>query len=132
MKRSNRRPGLLRAVGLAAAIIAGPAAGQPSDLRGTILFEDGKAIPEGYIEIALDDPATRALAGQHPASVRIRSDGKTREIPFAIHLPDTLTVTPSLRVVVRLERTDGWLLARGTAPVVADAATDITLNVAMY
>jgi hypothetical protein len=34
--------------------------------------------------------------------------------------------------VVRLERADGWLLARGSARIEAGAPVEVTLNTVMY
>jgi hypothetical protein len=46
--------------------------------------------------------------------------------------PASSTSSPTLRIVARLERADGWLLARGSAQLEAGAPVHVTLNVVMY
>ena len=41
----------------AVAAAAGPVAAQSNDIRGAVTFEGGAAIPEGHLEIYLEDPA---------------------------------------------------------------------------
>src|SRR5688500_2341629 len=112
MKHPTTRTTLLAAG--AAALIAtfGPASAQPADIRGAGTFEGGAAIPEGQLEIYLDDPAIDDSAESRAAATHIESDGKAKAIDFSLPPAAIATASPTLQIVARLERADGWLLAR--------------------
>lgn len=118
----------LVAVGIGAAAPSGAA--QDTTLDGTLRFESGAKIPKGTIEIFLEDPASGRL--ETAAAERVQSTGAETEIAFALPRPAPTISAPTVRIVARLERADGWLLARGSAKLNAGTATDITLFRAMY
>ncbi len=133
MKRSTGRRTVLIAAGTAvAAAAAGPAVAQPADFSGTIVFRGGAPIPKGRLEIYLEDPAVRDKAKQRTAETRIESDGNSKQVAFSLAPPAGLAASPTLRIVARLEREDGWLLARGSAQAGAGTPAEITLNTVMY
>ena len=133
MKRmTDRRTVLMSAGAAAVAVAAGPAAAQSTDIRGTVTFEGGKAIPEGFLEIYLEDTGIEDNARRRLAKTRVESDGGSRAIEFALSAPASPTASPTLQIVARLERADGWLLARGSAQVEAGAPVYVTLNAVMY
>jgi hypothetical protein len=107
------------------------AAAQSTDVSGTIKFQGDAVVPKGHIVIQLEGPAVRdvkALAVKTP----LNSDGGKKAIAFSVSLPASATASQPLLLVARLERADGWLLARGSAKLRADAPVDIILNTVMY
>ena len=117
---------------LAAGAVAGAATGQPEGLRGSVVFVGDAAIPPGQIAITLEDTAISATARLAPVETALASNGKATAIPFAIEMPANARVSQTLLVVARLERADGWLLARGSAAYRPGHPIEVTLNPAMY
>jgi hypothetical protein len=131
MTRAPDRRTILIAAGAAAvAATAWPVTAQSADIRGAITFMGGAVIPEGHLEISLDDPAVTGKI--RPAAARITSDGKSKSIPFSLPSSVGSTPSPTLQIVARLERADGWLLARGSAQVDAGSPVSVTLKTVMY
>jgi len=116
----------------AVAAAAWPVAAQPTDIRGAVMFEGGAVIPAGQLEIFFNDPAIRDHPERRAARTRIKSDGRSRAIAFSLSPPANPTASPTLQIVARLERADGWLLARGSARFEAGAPVQVTLNTVMY
>ncbi len=120
---------------MAAAALLGPAAAlaQSTEIHGEVVFEDGSAIPKGQIEIFLEDAAVQRDAQSRTAKTHIKSDGGSKMMVFSILSEDDRDLSAStLQVIARLERADGWMLARGSAKLEPDAAVRITLNRVMY
>jgi hypothetical protein len=133
MKRLTDRRTVLMAAGAAAvAATAGPAAAQSTDIRGAVTFEGGAVIPKGRLVIYLDDTAVQDDAEGRAAKTRIDSNGGSKAIEFSLSPPQGSTAAPTLQVVARLERADGWLLARGSAPFAAGSPVNVKLNTVMY
>lgn len=133
MKRPTDRRTILMTAGAAAvAAAAGPGAAQSTDIRGTVTFEDGKALPEGRLVIYLEDPAVEDKAQRRAAKTSIKSDGGSKAIAFSLSPPASSTASPTRRIVARLERADGWLLARGSAQFEAGSPVHVALNTVMY
>jgi uncharacterized lipoprotein YbaY len=133
MKRPTGRRTILLTVGAAAvAAVAGAVAAQSTDIRGTVTFEGGAVIPEGHLEIYLDDPSIQDNARRRASETRIKSDGGSTAIAFSLPPPAGATASPRLRIVARLERADGWLVARGSAQLEAGSPVHVTLNTVMY
>jgi len=134
MKRLTDRRAVLLAAGLLAAGVAVDvemAAAQSADISGTVIYAGAAKIPEGHIRIYLEDPAG-ADKTVRAAGAQLKSDGGTKAIAFSLSLPARAAVSPTLQVVARLERGDGWLLARGSTTLVAGTPVEITLNTVMY
>jgi hypothetical protein len=133
MKRlTDRRTVLLGAVAATFAA-AGRATTQPTAISGTITYEGGAVIPEGHLTIYLADPALPQDNAQRRApEARIDSDGKSNATAFSLPLPKGWTPSRTLQVVARLERADGWLLARGSAQFEPYSPVHVTLHVALY
>lgn len=117
---------------VAAGAFAGAAAAQPDGLRGSVNFVGDTAIPAGQIAITLEDTANRDSVRLAPVEAALDSNGKSTIIPFAIEMPATVRASRTLQIVARLERADGWLLARGSAPYTPGTPIEVTLNPAMY
>ena len=133
MKRPTDRRGVLVTVGAAAvAVVAGSVAAQSTDVRGAVTFESGVVIPEGHLEIYLEDPAVRDSAQRRRTETRIKSDGGAKTIVFSLPLPERSSASSALRIVARLERADGWLVARGSTQFKAGEPVNLTLNTVMY
>lgn len=133
MKRPTDRRAVLMTVGAAAvAVVAGSVAAQSTDVRGAVTFESGVVIPEGHLEIYLEDPAVRDSAQRRRTETRIKSDGEAKTIAFSLPLPERSSASPTLRIVARLERADGWLVARGSTQFKAGEPVNLTLNTVMY
>jgi hypothetical protein len=134
MKHPTSRRAALLAAGLLAAgttAFTQAAAAQSTDVSGTVKFQGDAVIPKGHLLIYLEDPAVRN-AGALAAKTQLKSDGGTKAIGFSLPLPASATASSTLLVVARLERGDGWLLARGSAKLRAGTPVEITLNTVMY
>ena len=114
--------------GIAAVMYAMPADARIID--GIVAFAEAAPIPKGRVVIELEAPQHAAIR------TTLRSDGTARAIPFSIDGIDGLPSAnaPRARLVGRLERNDGRLLARGTAPLREGGAgpVSIVLYAAMY
>lgn len=134
MKRPTDRRTILMAAGAAAvAVAAGTvAAAQSTDIRGAVTFEGGAVVPKGHLEIYLEDPAIQDKARRRAAKTSVKSDGGSKTIAFSLSLPASSTASQTLKIVARLERADGWLLARGSAQFEAGSPVHVTLNTVMY
>lgn len=128
----NRRTLLTVAGSAAIAAVAQSVAAQAKDLRGEVTFESGKTIPKGRINIQLEDPASQDAVRRSAAQTSVASDGTLQTVAFSLALPARMRPSPTLQIVARLERADGWLLARGSATVDIDRPVSITLHTAMY
>ncbi len=119
--------------GTIAAVVATAAASEQStDLRGEVVFEGGSAIPEGIVKVSLEGPDVRP-DGQHDAyQTNVSSNGHLRAINFSLSGPADLLASSNLQIVARLERADGWLLARGSAKLVVGSTVEVTLNKVVY
>ncbi|MDX0515383.1 hypothetical protein GOD47_13705 [Sinorhizobium medicae] len=129
---TNRRTMLMTAGAAAVAAVAGPVAAQSTDIRGAVTFEGSAVIPEGHVEIYLEDPAIQDKARRRGTQTRIKSDGRSKSIAFTLSLPASTTASPTRRIVARLERADGWLVARGSTQLEADTPVYLTLNAVIY
>ncbi|MBP7003442.1 hypothetical protein [Amaricoccus sp.] len=131
---TDRRTVLVAAGAAAVAAAAGPVSaqsGSPSgaaEIRGSVTYLGGGPIPKGVLVLSLDAPAD----AKAPPEARIPSDGDATAIAFALPSPATATAAPAVRIVARLERPDGWLLARGSAIPAPGAPVEITLAEVMY
>ncbi|MGF9763161.1 hypothetical protein AAII07_49270 [Microvirga sp. 0TCS3.31] len=133
MKRpTDRRTVLLAAGAAAVAAAVGPVTAQPADIRGAVTFEGGAVIPEGFLEIYLEDSAIRDKSRRRVTKTRVKSDGRIKSIAFSLSLPASATASPTLQIVARLERADGWLVARGSAQSAAASPVYVTLNAVVY
>lgn len=133
MKRLASRRTVLSAAGAAAvAAVAGTVSAQPADISGTVGFEGGAVIPGGEIEVYVEDPAARDDARHRAARTRVRSDGGSRAIDFALSPLTGSTASSRAQIVARLERSDGWLLARGSAQFAVGSPVHIVLHAVMY
>lgn len=133
MKRStDRRTVLMTAGAVAVAAVAGPIAAQSEEIRGAITFEGGAAIPEGRLEIYVEDVAVQDGARRRTAKTNIESDGGSKEIEFSLAPQSSPTGSQTLQIVARLERADGWLVARGSTRFEAGAPIAVTLRAVTY
>jgi uncharacterized lipoprotein YbaY len=133
MKRPTDRRAVLMVGGAAAlAAATGAASAQSTDVRGVVTFAGGRSIPEGNIKIYLENLAIQDSAQRRVAETRVNSDGGSKTIDFSFSRPASTTASPTLQIVARLERADGWLLARGSAQIKASVPVEITLNDAVY
>lgn len=133
MKRpTNRRTVLMAAGAAAVAAATGTVAAQSADIHGAVTFKGGVAIPEGHLEIYLDDPAIQDKALRRAVKTSVKSDGGSKTIEFSLPLTASLAASPTLQIVARLERADGWLIARGSAPFEAGSPVRVTLKTVMY
>lgn len=130
--RINRRSLFVGMVLTGAGAVAGTVGAQSRDMRGGVMYEDGKVIPEGQIEIFLEDPANQSNRRLGNLHIRVESDGKSRQIAFSLARPASAFNSPTLQIVAYLQRADGWLLARGSAQVEAGSPVSITLNTVLY
>jgi len=132
MRPTDRRTVLAAAGAAAVAAATGAAAAQPKEISGTVTFESGKAIPEGRLEIHLEDRGLEDKTQLDAAKTQMQSDGISKAIAFSLPSPASLTASPTRQIIVRLERPDGHLLARGSAQLDAGAPVEVTLNTVMY
>jgi len=133
MKRPTDRLAVLMTVGAAAvAVVAGSVAAQSTDISGAVMFESGAVIPKGHLEIYLEDPAVQDSARGRSTEMRVKSDGGSKTITFSLTPPASSSVSPTLRIVARLERADGWLMARGSTQFKVGEPVNLTLSTVMY
>jgi uncharacterized lipoprotein YbaY len=132
LKRRADRRSVMIAGAAVLAVASGTVAAQSVDIRGALAFSGGAAIPPGLVLIALEDPAIPDRARRRVAQTRIISDGASKMLDFFLPLPATTAMSSSLQIVARLERADGWLLARGSARVNESSPTTVTLSEAVY
>ncbi|MEI5678257.1 hypothetical protein G6N74_18320 [Mesorhizobium sp. CGMCC 1.15528] len=133
MKRPTDRRTILIAAGAAAvAAAAGRVSAQSTDIRGAVTFEGGAVIPKGQLEIYLEDAAIQDKALRRAAKTLVKSDGSSKTITFSLSLPESSAASPKLQIVARLERVDGWLVARGSAQLEVGSPVYVTLNTVMY
>ncbi|QBF32537.1 hypothetical protein CFI11_15115 [Thalassococcus sp. S3] len=111
---------------------AGTAAAQATETRIDVIYAGGEVIPAGQIKIFADDPAIQSEKRLAEQQMSIESDGKSRHIEVPVAWTASPQASRTLRIVAHLEREDGWLLARGTAPVEAGKPISIILNKVMY
>ena len=134
---TDRRAALMTAVMMTAGAAAlapasGAAVAQAAELRGTVRFESGVALPKGELSVYLEDQAIPDAAKRRLAAARIESAGGSDAIAFSLPYPAGVAATSTQRIVARLERTDGWLIARGSSRVAGGSPVDITLNPVTY
>ncbi|RCS21657.1 hypothetical protein DUT91_22650 [Phyllobacterium salinisoli] len=133
MKRQTDCRKVLMAAGVVAvATVAGSIPAQSADIRGAVTFAGGAIIPQGHLEIYLEDFAIKDKAQRRVAQTRVKSGGGEKTIGFSLCLPASFTASPTLQIVARLERADNWLVARGSAQFEAGSPVNITLNTVMY
>lgn len=131
MTRLTDRRSAMFVAGLAAfAAVAGPGSAQAVDISGTVEFAGGAVIPKGGIMIHMEVPETDALHQAPPLAVE--SDGKAKAVDFSFAQSVVPDAAPGARIVARLEREDGWLLARGSAQVEPGTPVHIVLHTVMY
>lgn len=131
MTGETKRRLVLMAAGTAAiAAVAGPIGAQSAEIRGTITFDGGSAIPEGQLEIYVEEPGAKTKA--RAAQTRIASKGGLKTIAFALIPPEASAGSKPLRIIARLERADGWLLARGSTRYRSGAPVTVALQTVMY
>ncbi len=127
---TNRRTVLMAAGAVAVSAVTGPAGAQPAEIRGTITFDGGSAIPEGQLEIYVEEPGAKTKA--RAAQTRIASKGGLKTIAFALIPPEASAGSKPLRIIARLERADGWLLARGSTRYRSGSPVTVALQTVMY
>ncbi|MGB3316056.1 MAG: hypothetical protein WBB85_16765 [Albidovulum sp.] len=133
MKRPTHRGHKLIALGAAAAVvIAGSVAARSADMQGRVRFEGGAAIPAGHIAIYVEMVSSTDAGLHQTEQARLESNGKSQAMDFSFPLPAGSDASAPRRIIARLEREDGWLLARGSAVFDPDAVVNITLNAALY
>lgn len=131
-KSTDRRTVLIAAGTVAVAAVAGPAAADSTDIRGTVIFDGPANIPEGQLEIYLEDPAIADKTLRRIATVRIASGGQSKAVAFSLAPPAGLAPTPTQRVVARLQCADGWLLARGSTRLSTGSPVQVNLSPVIY
>jgi len=129
MHRLTRRRGLAAGIVVFAAG-TGAVVARPMEIEGTVGFAGDAPLPAGWIEVSLEDTAIEDRARRRIAQAGVESGGGMRTIGFSLDASTTTSAT--LRVVARLERLDGWLLARGSAAFEADSPVHVTLREVMY
>lgn len=128
----NRRTLLIAAGSAVVAVFARTVSAQSQVVRGAVTYTSGEVIPKGQINIQIAEPSIQDGARQGSVETKVNSDGKSETISFSLVLPSRLTSSHKMEVVAHLERDDGWLLARGSAPLALGDPVSITLYTAMY
>lgn len=127
----TKRPTGSRAVMMVAGMaMATMATAQPDGIDVTVAFEGGAVIPEGRVEIYLDDPSSGGDARRRGDGAYVESGGKSKTLD--VFLPTGAAGSPAREIVAVLEREDGWMLARGSATFEGHSSVRIVLDVAMY
>jgi uncharacterized lipoprotein YbaY len=129
---TDRRSVLIAAGGAALAVTTKRAAAQSADLSVTVSFKGGAVIPKGRLEIYLEDMAIQEKAHRRTAKTQIKSDGKSKTMAFSVAKPAHMAASPTLQIVARLKREDGWLLARGSAQADTGSPAQVALSAVVY
>jgi hypothetical protein len=129
---TDRRTVLVAAGAAAVAAAPGTVAAQATDIQGAVVFESGADVPEGVLVIYLEDRAAKGGVPRRRAEMRLQSDGKLKTVEFSVASPAAAIASPNLQIVARLERADGWLVARGSTTFKAGSPVKVTLSPVMY
>ncbi|WP_237028966.1 hypothetical protein [Phaeobacter porticola] len=87
--------------------------------------------PKGRITISLSNPGQPGTSD--PAlEFDLISTGRAKRIDFTLSSAALSVLSPTRQVVARLERADGWLIARGSTTLPTGSPIHITLNKVMY
>lgn len=133
MKRlADRRTILLAVATAAVAVGAGAGTVRPADVEVTVGFEGGGFVPKGQLAVYLDGPDGGGDARPPAARMTADSDGGSPEINLSLSVPSDLDTSSPRQIVARLQRADGWLLARGSAQIKDGSPVFITLYTAMH
>ncbi|UWR42398.1 hypothetical protein K4F84_12580 [Phaeobacter inhibens] len=127
----HRRTLLLGAAGFALTALTYRAKAQSEVVQGRLIFAENAKIPKGRIILSLSDPGQPGTSD--PAlEFDLISTGRAKRIDFTLSSAALSALSPTLRVVARLERADGWLIARGSTKMPTGSPIHITLNKVMY
>ncbi|WP_298961502.1 hypothetical protein [uncultured Roseibium sp.] len=131
MKHSiNRRTMLTIVAGASLCANLQVTAARTRTIDGTLRYRDKKIIPKGQVEVFLK--GSDANADPDTVKTLLTSDGSSQYITFSLELPAGTQISKVSQIVARLEREDGWLLARGSASLTVQTPVNITLNTVMY
>lgn len=128
----NRRTLLIAAGSAVVAVFARTVSAQSQVVRGAVTYTSGEIIPKGQINIQIAGSSIQDSQQHGEVETKVNSDGKSETISFSLVLPSRLTSSHKMEVVAHLARDDGWLLARGSAPLAIGEPVSITLYTAMY
>ncbi|WP_040173496.1 hypothetical protein [Phaeobacter piscinae] len=127
----HRRALLLGAAGFALTALTYRAKAQSEVVQGRLIFAGDAKIPKGRITISLSNSGQPGTSD--PAlEFDLISTGRAKRIDFTLSSAALSALSPTLQVVARLERADGWLIARGSTKLPAGSPLHITLNQVMY
>ncbi|QUS57148.1 hypothetical protein [Pseudovibrio brasiliensis] len=136
MKTKVTRHSALLAAGLMISAVSTNAEAVKSQLKtisGTITYAGNEAIPKGQIKIFLKDSQTQSKSQVTASQTQLISTGKAKTLAYSFVMPTKAIASQAQLVEVRLERADGWLLARGSEKVRAERTpTDVMLYKVMY
>lgn len=109
---------IFKSVAIAAALTVASAGSAWSEgVSGTIAYVGDMPVPKGRILLRVEENSTSAHG---PWTALARGGDPDDTLAFVLDPPQRPTASPKPRVVARLERQDGWLIARGSATVEAD------------
>jgi hypothetical protein len=126
MPHPDRRS-FLAALSAALLTLGAPVMAETPEIRGVVAFAGDEPIPQGALRIHLD--VAGSDAARPTPSADLVADGKSTALEFTLARPASAQV---LQVVARLEREDGFLLARGSAAVEPGRPVRIVLRAVMY
>ncbi|RJE79714.1 hypothetical protein [Paracoccus sp. JM45] len=119
--------------GIAAfAVVSGQAVRASDGIRCIVTFEGDMPIPEGQIEVVIENAGLQSENQPSALTFRMPSDGQSRQILFDLPLPVNIKTKSGVQIVAYLERKDGWLLARGSAEFKTTAPNKIELFTAIH
>ncbi|WP_405117430.1 hypothetical protein L0Z64_05705 [Phaeobacter sp. BS23] len=121
----HRRTLLLGAAGFALTALTYRAKAQSEVVQGRLIFAGDAKIPKGRITIflsSLGQPGTSDPALEFD----LISTGRAKRIDFTLSSAALSALSPTLQVVARLERADGWLIARGSTKLPEQAPRSIS------
>ncbi|MEK0165260.1 hypothetical protein VWZ88_06200 [Phaeobacter sp. JH20_36] len=128
----HRRQLILGLAATALVVTADRGRAQPGAVQGIVTFAGEGKIPKGRITVFLSDPSQADAPDDTAARVDLISDGASRQIAFSLPQTELPQNHTARRLVARLEREDGWLIARGSAKLAAGQRPEVTLNTVMY
>lgn len=103
------------------------------NVSGAITFAEHAKIPKGELKLFLRETSQSHSKIELKLQDPLKSSGTVKSYAFMASLPKTLHSVTPLQLIAQLERSDGWLIARGSVLVSnIKAQQNITLFPVMY
>ena len=122
------------ALGSASSMAQGQQGASPhQSISGTISFAEHAKIPKGELKLYLGGTSHSNQRIELKLLSPLKSSGAKTSITFAASFPQMSQSATPIQLIARLERSDGWLIARGSVLMsYPETQQNITLFPVMY